>query len=140
MNFSLQSCELQEIGITFMRVCFGLLFIRHGFPKLLKGPEEWLWLGQQMANLGITFAPYFWGLCAVFAELVGGMALTVGFGTRFFALLLAFAMFVATVHHIAKGDSYGYIAFPLSQMVVFITLALVGGGPYSIDKLISNRF
>jgi len=42
-------------------------------------------------------------------------------------------MFMAVVHHIVKGDSYGYISFPLSQMIIFIALVIAGSGKFSLD-------
>ena len=127
------SPELNTLALTIMRIGMGLLFIRHGYPKLIKGVPEWRWLGEQMGNLGITFAPVFWGICAMLSEFLGGFCLTLGFGTRIAAAFMAFSMFVAVVHHIKKGDSYGYISFPLSQMVVFIGFVIAGSGFFSLD-------
>ncbi len=133
MNWLLSSPQSIEFGLTVLRVGIGILFIGHGCPKLIGGTSEWLWLGQQMSNLGITFAPLFWGFCAAFSECVGGICLILGLGTRVAASFMAFTMFVAVVHHIIKGDSYGYITFPLSQMIIFITLIIAGSGKFSLD-------
>lgn len=86
-----------------------------------------------MANLGITFAPIFWGICAMLAELAGGICLTLGLFTRIAATMMAFVMCVAIIHHLKKGDSYGYVSFPLSQLVIFIALIIMGSGTYSLD-------
>ena len=65
MNFILSQSECaKEVGLFVIRTGIGLIFIRHGFPKLLNGVGEWQWLGNQMANLGITFAPVMWGFIA----------------------------------------------------------------------------
>lgn len=126
--------ELQALGIAVIRIGMGFLFIIHGYKKLIKGVPEWKWTGEQMQHLGINFAPTFWGICATLSELVGGICLTVGFATRIAASFMAFTMFVGTVYHIKKGDSYGYISFPLSQMIVFIGLAIAGSGAYSLES------
>lgn len=128
-----------EWALTVMRIGMGVLFIGHGFLKLKAGASEWLWTGQQMANLGITFAPVFWGLCAVAAELVGGICLTLGLWTRIAAAFLAFTMLVAVIHHIQKGDSYGYISFPLSQLIIFLGFVIAGSGPFSLDFLLFSK-
>ncbi len=125
--------ERMEIGLTVLRIGIGILFIGHGYLKLIKGTSEWLWLGQQMGNLGITFAPLFWGICAALSEFVGGICLTLGLGTPVAAAFLAFTMFTAVIHHIIKSDSYGYISFPLSQMIIFIALVIAGSGTFSLD-------
>ena len=133
MQWIISSPQSIELGLTVLRVGIGILFIGHGFPKLIGGASKWLWLGQQMGNLGITFAPLFWGFCAAFSECVGGICLVPGLGTRVASCFMAFTMFVAVIHHIAKGDSYGYISFPLSQMIIFIALVIAGGGRFSLD-------
>lgn len=124
---------LDAIGLTIIRIGVGVLFIGHGYLKIKGGVGEWKWTGEQMGNLGITFAPVFWGVCAMLAEFVGGICLTIGFATRIAASFMAFVMFVAIVYHIKKGDSYGYISFPLSQLIIFIGLIVAGSGTLSID-------
>ena len=134
MHFLFESTpSLNTIGLTIIRIGFGLLFIGHGYKKLIAGIPEWQWTGEQMANLGITFIPLFWGICAMLSELVGGICLTFGFCTRIAAFFMSCIMFVAVIHHVAKGDSYGYISFPLSQMIVFASLMITGGGMFSLD-------
>ncbi|OGB97202.1 hypothetical protein A3F06_02325 [candidate division TM6 bacterium RIFCSPHIGHO2_12_FULL_36_22] len=125
---------LKSLGITIIRIGLGIIFIRHGFPKIMKGVPEWQWLGEQMGNLGIHFLPVFWGFMAACTESFGGIALVIGFCTRFFALLLAFVMLVAIVMHITKGDPWGYVSHPLSLIVVFIGLAVAGGGLFAVDN------
>ena len=132
------SAYAKEIGLTIIRVGIGLIFIWHGFRKVLSGPDEFKWLGSAMANLGITFAPAFWGLCAIAAEFLGGICLTLGLGTRVACVFMAFTMLVAVMHHIAKGDPWGYISHPLALMVVFIGFVFIGSGIYSLDFYLSR--
>ena len=127
------SPELNQLALTVLRIGIGLLFVGHGYLKVVRGYDEWLWTGQQMKYIGITFWPLFWGICAMLAEFGGGICLTLGFCTRIAAAFMAFTMFVAVSHHIGKGDSYGYISFPFSQMIIFIALMIAGSGPYSLD-------
>jgi len=132
--------ELTVIGITIIRIGMGILFIIHGYLKLSKGVDEWKWTGEQMKNIGVTFAPLFWGISAMLAEFLGGICLTLGLFTRLVAPFMAFTMFVAMVYHIRKGDSYGYISFPASQMIVFLGLFFTGSGPYSLDYYMVHSF
>lgn len=139
MNLILSQSEwAKEIGLFVIRTGIGLIFIRHGFPKLLKGTDEWQWLGSQMANLGITFAPVMWGFVASCTEFFGGISLTLGLGTRLATPFMAFAMFVAVIMHVKKGDPWGYISHPLALMVVFIGLMIAGSGKYSLDYYLSR--
>lgn len=127
MNFVMQSsAELHLVALVVLRIGIGILFIGHGYKKIRGGVPEFRWLGEQMGNLGIHFAPVFWGICAMLSEFVGGILLTVGFGVRLATPFMAFVMVVATVYHMKKGDSYGYISFPLSQLLIFICLFIAG--------------
>lgn len=139
MNYLfLSTAQLTMIALTVIRMGLGFLFIVHGYRKLMGGVPEFIWTGEQMKNVGITFAPLFWGICAMLSEFLGGICLTLGLFTRIAAFFMSFVMFVAVVHHIKKGDSYGYISFPLSQMIVFIGLFIAGGGRLSFDYYIAN--
>ena len=47
-----------------LRIMLGLtLIFSHGLPKIM-APDRWEREGQAMANLGITFAPVFFGFMA----------------------------------------------------------------------------
>jgi len=127
------SCQLQDYALVLIRILVGIMYIKHGWGKVIGGKSEWIWMGEQMKNLGITWFPIFWGLAATFTEFGGGIMLTLGLGTRISAALMAFTMFVAVLHHISNNDSWGYISFPLSMMVVFIGLIISGSGSLSID-------
>ncbi len=122
-----------NLGLTIIRVGIGIIFIKHGYPKLLKGKTEWQWLGEQMSYFGISFSPIVWGFLACFAEFFGGLFLAVGLGTRIAAFFIACSMAVATNMHIQKGDSWGWISHPLSLLVVMIGFMVAGGGPYALE-------
>lgn len=55
------SDTVREIGYLIIRVGIGTMIMLHGFPKLMGGPDTWVFLGGAMENFGITFAPMFWG-------------------------------------------------------------------------------
>lgn len=133
LNIMVVSSELNSIALACIRIGIGLLFIGHGYLKIIRGVPELRWTGEQMKHLGITFLPLFWGICAMLSEFMGGICLTLGFGTRIAAAFMSFTMFVAVIHHIAKDDSYGYTTFPLSQLIVFLGFVIAGGGVYSLD-------
>ena len=65
-----------DTGLLIIRVGVGLSFIfLHGGPKFFGGPEVWERIGCGMGNLGIDFAPVFWGFCAAAAEFLGAICL-----------------------------------------------------------------
>lgn len=49
----------RDAGILVLRLGFGIMFMFHGFPKILGGTEEWEKAGADMHTLGINFLPVF---------------------------------------------------------------------------------
>jgi len=124
-----------HIGLLIIRIGLGILFLIHGVPKLIGGIEKWTGLGKAMANLGITFAPAFWGFMAAFAESFGAIALITGFFFRPAAFMLAGTMLVAVSMHYFNGDAYvPGISYPLEMFVVFVSLLVAGPGNFTINE------
>jgi len=134
-----QSEKHYQMGFLLLRIGLGLMMMIHGWPKIAGGMDKWAWLGGTMANLGITFAPAFWGFCAAAAEFFGGLCLAVGFLVRPASLGLAFTMAVALIFHINQGDSFNVYSHPLKLLIIFVALALMGGGCCSIDAKIAKK-
>ena len=139
MKWLLSNHATLNLGLLFIRVGIGLVFVLHGFGKITGGTESWVWLGSQMSHLGITFLPAFWGFLAASAELIGGLCLVFGFATRIVSTALAFVMSVALLYHLDKGDAFGTYAHPLSLLIVFIGMVLAGPGSYSFDHWLYER-
>lgn len=126
--------KFKNTGLLLIRLGLGILFILHGYPKLLGGPELWTGVGGAMGNLGITFMPMLWGLLAAMAETIGGICLLFGLFFRPMAIAMAFTMVVAALSHIERGQGLAGASHALEMCTVFIGLAFVGPGKYSIDK------
>jgi putative oxidoreductase len=119
-----------------LRVGLGLtLIFSHGLPKLLEGPERWQALGGAMANVGITFAPMFWGFMAGATEFVGGILLLAGLAVRPAAAINLFVMFIAAAQNVATAGSLaGGRAHPVDAGVGLVALMVLGAGQYySLD-------
>lgn len=136
MHIFRYSPYLLNLGIFVIRVGLGIIFIKHGFPKIIGGTEKWLWLGSQMKNIGIEAIPVFWGFCAAIAEFGGGIGLILGLATRICAFLISCVMIVAISYHIQAGDSFAIMSHPTSLLIVFCGLMITGGGKWSFDYLI----
>jgi putative oxidoreductase len=119
-----------------LRVGLGLtLLFAHGIPKLMEGPERWEGLGRAMGNLGIGFAPMFWGFMAGATEALGGVLLLIGLAVRPMALINLFVMFVAAAQNIATAGSLaGGRAHPIDAGVGMLALLVLGAGKYSLDR------
>ena len=122
----------QNLAILILRIGIGFMFILHGWPKFIGGPEKWLSLGEfGMRSIGINFLPTFWGFMAVFSEFFGGIHLILGLFTRFFSTLLFVTMIVATMTHIADGIMEASHA--IESSIIFLALIFMGAGKYSLD-------
>lgn len=127
--------KYRDVGLLVLRLGLGAAFIIHGLPKLTGGPKVWAGLGKSMSLLGIDFFPVFWGFMAAFSEGIGGVLLILGAFYRPVCLLLTFTMFVATLTLAApKNRDFKDYANPLKLAFVFLGLAFVGPGRFSIDK------
>lgn len=126
----------KDLGLLIIRVGIGALFIMHGYPKIMGGTTQWLWLGNQMSAIGITFYPTFWGFLAACAEFFGGILLVIGLATRFAALFISCVMFVAMMMHFGQGDAFGVYSHPIALLVILIGLFFAGSGALSVDEMI----
>jgi putative oxidoreductase len=128
--------KYRDAGLLFMRFGLGVAFIMHGVPKLSDGPAAWRGIGQAMGNIGIHQWPEFWGFLAAVSEGVGGVLLVLGAFFRPTCLLLAFTMAMATTQLMsdAKTRKFNVFSHPLEMAVVFVGLAFIGPGRFSIDK------
>lgn len=124
----------RDLGLLVLRVGIGAAFVLHGWPKLMGGPERWEAVGGAMGNLGVTFAPTFWGFMAAAAETGGGALVALGLMFRPACALLAFTMLVATIKHVQAGDAFGRWSHAAESMILFLGLLLVGPGRHSVDE------
>lgn len=123
-------------GLLILRIGVGLLFIIHGYPKITGGPETWAQIGQATTYIGITFLPTFFGFMAALAEFLGGILIIAGLFTRIAAAFLVITMFVAVMKHVASDESFFH---PLTNAIVFVSLMLIGGGRYSLDRIYRKK-
>jgi len=127
----------KNLGILILRLGIGFMFVLHGWPKFIGGPDEWINLGEYgMNTIGINFIPLFWGFMAAFSEFFGGIHLILGLFTRFYSLLLLITMFIAIMTHIPDGIMSASHA--IESLIIFLSLFLMGGGKYSLDHTIFN--
>ncbi|MGK6350145.1 DoxX family protein [Parapedobacter sp. DT-150] len=126
--------KFKNTGLLLIRIGLGIMFIMHGYPKLLGGPKMWEGVGGAMGEVGITFFPVAWGLLAAIVETFGGFLFLIGLFFRPASLLLAFTMLIASLHHLGAGDGLKGASHAIEIGVVFLGLAFVGPGRYSVDK------
>jgi putative oxidoreductase len=123
-----------DTGLLVSRVGIGGMFLFHGFPKLLGGPEKWAKLGEALRYAGVSEWHTVFGFIAAFAEFFGGLAVLIGFAYRPACLLLTIVMAVAANMHLGRGEGLLGAAHALENAFLFFAAAFVGPGAYSVDK------
>ncbi|MDD7915352.1 DoxX family protein [Polaribacter ponticola] len=121
-------------ALLILRVVIGIFMLTHGWGKM-----ETLFSGEPIQfpdpmGIGATFSL----ALAVFAEVLCSVLIIIGLGTRLASLPLIITMLVAAfiVH---ANDGFGKQEFALLYGVIYLTIALIGAGKYSLDYLISNK-
>lgn len=127
------------LGLTVLRVVLGATFFLHGWQKF----TEWTIAGTQasFAEMGVPAAQLAAPAVAVL-ELVGGLLLLLGLGTRVVAALLALTMLGALVLvHLPAGffAADGGIELVLLLAAAAALFALAGAGRWSVDHLIAAK-
>ena len=125
---------IRSIGVTQLRIIAGLSMATHGYGKIFGGGMQGFTAG--VAKLGFP-APEFFAWIAALSELVGGVCLALGLGTRISSLMIAGTMFVAVfIRH--GADPFGKKELALLYLAVMIFFLLAGGGRWALDSLLSR--
>lgn len=124
-------------GLLLLRIALGVVFVMHGWQKLAIYGVSGVAAG--FGQLGFP-APMANAVLITAVELIGGVLLLAGLGTRLVGAALAFAMLVATLTvHAAAGFFLpsGY-EFTLTLMLVSLALTQTGAGRYSVDARLAK--
>ncbi|MEH7120797.1 DoxX family protein [Neobacillus vireti] len=124
-----------EMSTLILRVVLGITFFVHGVVKFQGGIENIVgWFGA----IGL---PGFLAYVVATIEVVGGIALILGLGSRVVSALLAFLMIGATlkvklaVGFLGNGEMAGYeLDLALLAMAVFI--AINGSKMFALDQIV----
>ena len=124
--------QLQAIAAPVGRIFLALVFVTSGFGKIsgYAGTQGYMEaMGVPGALLPLVIA----------LELLGGLAIMLGWHTRIAAFLLAgFSLLSALLFHANFGDQMQMIMFMKNVSIAggFLMLVAMGGGAFSLD----NRF
>lgn len=123
---------LQPLGLLVLRWALALIFIYHGYPKLVHTVPE---MREFFVQHGLP--GYFVGLAGIL-ECFGALLLFLGLFTRPMALLLAMEMGVAIwkVHSAHGPLAVRDYEFPLAVGAACLALATVGAGLLSMDYMV----
>ena len=127
-------------GTLLLRVVLGAAFMPHALGKLLVfTPAGTAAFFEKIGVPGALAWPI------ILLELIGGIALILGIGTRWFALLLAadLAGAILTVHvhngYMANNAGGGGVEYVGMWALALVALALQGDGALALGHLIPGR-
>jgi len=132
------SVALQNIGFTFMRISFGMIFIIFGYNKLISGTQNLTQIGSAIGLFGITWGYLWWGYAAALTELCGGAAFALGVYTRLACIPLAWLLIVAIRFHLQNNDQFTKWSFACMCLCIVISFFIAGSGMYSVDHIIQS--
>jgi putative oxidoreductase len=127
-----------EVSTLILRVILGITFFVHGYVKFAGGIENTVgWF----ASIGLPGALAY--VVAVI-ELVGGLALIIGLGSRvvsaLLALIMAGAIFTAKLAagYLGNGTGAGW-EFDLALLAMAVVVALNGSTLLAVDQFFSKK-
>ena len=126
--------KYKNFGLLLIRVGLGIMFIWHGLPKLMSGPESWKEIGGSAKYIGLNFLPMLWGFLSVATEAIGGLFFLIGFVFRPVCVLMIINLIVAALSHIKGGEGLMGASHAIEDAITFAGLFIIGPGRYSVDK------
>ncbi|WP_099363826.1 DoxX family protein [Fredinandcohnia onubensis] len=130
--------QKNEVGALILRVTLGILFFIHGLVKFQGGIENTVgWF--ESINI-----PGFMAYVVALIELVGGIALIIGFATRLVSILIALIMVGAIITAklpvglLGNGQMAGY-ELDLAFLAIAVYLAINGSKLLSLNRVLFNQ-
>lgn len=142
MNILDKLVHRPDLGLLLARLMLGAVGVFHGAQKLfgafggggLKGFAGFL------GSLNVPL-PSLSALLAALAEFLGGILIALGLFTRASALAFAFTMLVAIVlvHPSAFSAANNGMEFPLTLLVLSLTLFFAGPGRFTLARFVTRK-
>jgi putative oxidoreductase len=125
---------IQSLSAPAGRILISLIFVTSGFNKLMNfaGTQAYM----ESAGVPGILLPL-----AIAVELLGGLAVILGWHTRVAAFLLAgFSLLSAVLFHATPGDQMQMIMFMKNLALAggFLMIVALGAGAYSLDNRSKN--
>lgn len=122
-----------DLGILLLRVIFGGFFVYYGSYKVASY-HEILPVFTDYIGIGAKLSFHL----VIFAELVCGFLVLIGFWTRLAVIPIFIAMFVAYFIAHAK-DPFTIKQIALLYLLLSLVVFILGSGKYSVDALLQKR-
>jgi putative oxidoreductase len=128
---------IKNTGFLFLRIFVGgTMLLAHGASKLLH-PERFI---EALRSNGFPF-PHILAYFSIAAETIFPLLIILGLFTRVSALIAAINMFVAlfVFHLTIKGDPFANFEKAFLYLIVFIFIAIAGGGGWTLKRLFDKN-
>ena len=123
-----------DLWYPLIRVAAGAILVTHGWGKLHAGVAA---ITASMARSGFEPATAF-AYGAITLESLGALCVAIGLFTRFFAAAIAIEMAVIAFI-VMMPHGWGRMEYTFLWGIIFLAIALRGGGPYSVDRMIGKE-
>nr|WP_295899928.1 DoxX family protein [uncultured Bdellovibrio sp.] len=132
----------------FLRVALGVMILPHGLQKTFGAFGGYGYTGTMQFFTETMGIPAPLAFLAIAAEFAGGLALILGLGTRWAAILVGTVMAVAALtSHVQNGFFMNWFGnqkgegweFHLLAIAIALALVVRGGGAYSTDLAVSKK-
>ncbi|ASN06416.1 DoxX family protein [Virgibacillus necropolis] len=121
-----------EIGVIILRVFLGLTFFLHGLDKFQGG------IGNTVGFFESLGIPGFVAYVVALIELIGGIAMILGIGTKVISILFALIMVGAIIKAKFAAGFLGGYEIDLALLVISIFLAVSNRNLFSLDNVLSS--
>ena len=122
-----------------IRAAFGIDLAIHGWEKVVRMPTILSALASgTAAGLPAQLNPAH-NITLVFLEFIGGIAIALGLFTRFFTAAAAIELAIITFTVFWPRSGYHGAEYVLFWGITLFAIALRGGGPYSLDRVLGRE-
>ncbi len=127
----------RDISYPLIRATVGGTLLVHGINRAMIPLSR---AAEEMAKLGHEPAMLF-AVLALLNETLGAVCIILGLFTRLFAASIAIEMAMISIQFLPNGYAWSRHGWEFVFLwgLIFFAIALRGGGPYSLDRLIGRE-
>ena len=125
---------VSDLWYPLIRITVGAILFVHGWNKINSGVAGVTGFFEKAEFVPATAFAY----AAIFLETVGAICIVLGLFTRVFAAMIAIQMAIITFV-VMMPQGWGRMEPTFMWGLIMFAVALRGGGPYSLDRVIGKH-
>lgn len=122
-----------DLASLFLRLIYGSLFVHYGYTKFI-AYDEILPQFPDIIGIGSKFS----FILVIFAELVCGFLVTIGYLTRL-AIIPIFITMIVAYFLAHANDDFQAKTLPFVFLLLSLVIFILGSGKFSMDKLTNRK-